>query len=110
LTAPKWAEVPMLFGSMPWLGFTVALTLFCTLGAFTIMNTWQPRITATEAGLIYCLEPLFASCLALFLPALFARWAGFAYPNETLTANLLLGGGLITAANLLIQLKPLPRS
>jgi drug/metabolite transporter (DMT)-like permease len=110
LTAPKWAEVPMLFASMPWLGFTVALTLFCTLGAFTIMNTWQPRITATEAGLIYCLEPLFASCLALFLPALFARWAGFAYPNETLTANLLLGGGLITAANLLIQLKPLPKS
>ena len=110
LTAPKWAEVPILCASMPWLGFTAALTVFCTVGAFTIMNTWQPRITATEAGLIYCLEPLFASCLALFLPALFARWAGFAYPNETLTANLLLGGGLITAANLLIQLKPLPRS
>ena len=110
LTAPKWAEVPILFASMPWLGFTAALTVFCTVGAFTLMNTWQPRITATEAGLIYCLEPLFASCLALFLPALFARWAGFAYPNETLTANLLLGGGLITAANLLIQLKPLPRS
>jgi drug/metabolite transporter (DMT)-like permease len=110
-TAPRLAEVPMLFASTPWLGFTLLLTLFCTVGAFILMNTWQPRITATEAGLIYCLEPLFASSLALFLPSLFARWAGFAYANETLTANLLLGGGLITAANLLVQLKPLsPRS
>ncbi len=107
-TAPHLTGIPVLFGSLPWLAFTMALTLFCTVGAFTIMNTWQPRITATEAGLVYCLEPLFASCLALFLPGLFARWAGFAYPNETLTANLLIGGGLITAANLLIQLKPLP--
>ncbi len=106
---PRLADIPVLLSSAPWLGFTVALTLFCTVGAFTIMNTWQPRITATEAGLVYCLEPLFASCLALFLPSLFARWAGFAYPNETLTANLLLGGGLITAANLLIQLRPLAR-
>jgi drug/metabolite transporter (DMT)-like permease len=105
-TAPRLSGIPVLFVSLPWLGFTMALTLFCTLGAFTIMNTWQPRITATEAGLIYCLEPLFASCLALFLPGLFARWAGFVYPNETLTANLLIGGGLITAANLLIQLRP----
>jgi drug/metabolite transporter (DMT)-like permease len=109
-TAPRLAEIPLLFASVPWIGFTAALTLFCTVGAFTIMNTWQPRITATEAGLIYCLEPLFASCLALFLPNLFARWAGFVYPNETLTANLLVGGGLITAANLLIQVRPLPKS
>ena len=108
LTAPKWSAVPVLFTSLPWLGFTAALTLFCTVGAFTIMNTWQPRITATEAGLIYCLEPLFASGMALFLPGLFSHWAGFAYSNETLTANLLVGGGLITAANVLIQLKPLP--
>jgi drug/metabolite transporter (DMT)-like permease len=110
LTAPKWAAVPVLFTSVPWLGFTVALTLFCTVGAFTIMNAWQPRITATEAGLIYCLEPLFASWMALSLPGLFSRWAGFAYPNETLTTHLLVGGGLITAANVLIQLKPLPKS
>jgi hypothetical protein len=107
LTVPRWADLPVLYTSVPWLGFTVALTLFCTVGAFTIMNTWQPVITATEAGLIYCLEPLFASWMALFLPDLFSRWAGFSYPNETLTAHLLLGGGLITAANVLIQLKPL---
>jgi len=109
LTAPRLAEVPMLFASIPWLGFTAALTLFCTVGAFTIMNTWQPRITATEAGLIYCLEPLFASWMALILPGILSRWAGIAYPNETITAHLLIGGGLVTAANVLIQLKPLPK-
>jgi drug/metabolite transporter (DMT)-like permease len=107
-TAPHLSEIPVLFVSLPWLGFTAALTLFCTVGAFTLMNTWQPKITATEAGLVYCLEPVFASCLALFLPNLFALWAGLVYPNETLTLNLLIGGGLITAANLLIQLRPLP--
>lgn len=106
---PRVAEVPVLFTSAPWLGLTVLLTLFCTVGAFTLMNTWQPRITATEAGLIYCLEPLFASVLALFLPGWFSVWAGFTYPNERVTVHLLIGGGLITAANVLIQLKPLPK-
>jgi hypothetical protein len=33
-------------------------------------------------------------------------WGGFSYPNERLTWHLLLGGGLITAANVLLQLKP----
>jgi hypothetical protein len=71
------------------------------------MNSWQPKITATEAGLIYCIEPVFGSIMALFLPAWFSLWAGIGYPNETATVSLLIGGGLITGANLLIQLKPL---
>jgi hypothetical protein len=70
------------------------------------MNTWQTKITATEAGLIYCLEPVFASLLVLFLPAWLAGRGAFVYPNEVAGANLLIGGGLITAANVLIQLKP----
>lgn len=70
------------------------------------MNAWQPKISTTEAGLIYCIEPIFASIMALFLPAWFSQWAGFAYPNETATWMLLIGGGLITAANVLIQLRP----
>jgi drug/metabolite transporter (DMT)-like permease len=93
------------FMSGPWLLFLGLLTLFCTLGAFTLMNRWQPQITATEAGLIYCLEPVFTSVMALFLPGLFSRWAGFDYANETLTWQLLAGGGLITLANALLQLR-----
>ena len=105
--APHVTDLPVLLGSGPWLGFTVALTLFCTVGAFTLMNKWQPRITAPEAGLIYCLEPLFASVMALVLPGWFSGWAGFTYANESVTFQLLVGGGLITAANVLVQLKPL---
>jgi drug/metabolite transporter (DMT)-like permease len=92
--------------SPEWLGLTIVLTLVCTLGAYGLMNTWQPKITATEAGLIYCVEPVFGSVMALFLPALFSVWVGINYPNETATWTLLIGGGLITAANILIQLKP----
>jgi drug/metabolite transporter (DMT)-like permease len=94
--------------SPAWLSLTAVLTVFCTLGAYLIMNTWQPKITATEAGLIYCVEPVFGSAMALFLPGLFSLWTGINYPNELATLNLLLGGGLITAANVLIQLNPPP--
>ncbi len=103
ILAPHAGDVPRLFVSGSWLGLTLLLTGFCTVAAFTLMNTWQPKISATEAGLIYCLEPVFASVLALFLPGWFSAWAGFAYPNETVTSRLLLGGALITGANVLIQ-------
>jgi len=108
-TAPHLADLATPWLSGPWLAYTGLLTLFCTLGSFILMNTWQPKITATEAGLIYCVEPVFASIMALFLPAMFAAWGGFTYANEHLTWHLLVGGGLITLANVLIQLKPPPK-
>ncbi|MBS0663849.1 MAG: DMT family transporter [Verrucomicrobia bacterium] len=89
-----------------WLGLTALLTLLCTLGSFTIMNVYQPRITATEAGLLYCAEPLFTALMALFLPAWFAAWGGFVYANETVSVHLVIGGGLITLANVIVQLRP----
>jgi hypothetical protein len=70
------------------------------------MNKWQPFISTTEAGLLYCSEPVFTSLLALFVPAWFSQWGGLNYPNELASFNLLLGGGLITLANVLIQLQP----
>lgn len=104
-TAPGAAALAAPWASWSWLGFTGTLAVFCTVGAYTIMNRWQPVITATEAGMIYCVEPVFASVMALFLPALFSGWAGFDYPNERVTWHLLLGGGLIMLANVLIQLR-----
>jgi len=106
LTAPEPAAVLVPWTNAPWLVFTLLLTLFCTVGSFTLMNKWQPSITATEAGLIYCTEPIFTSVMALFLPTLFSAWAGFNYANETITWHLLVGGALITSANILIQLRP----
>ena len=52
-----------------------------------------------------------AACgiLLLILPALLSAWAGIHYPNETATWTLLVGGGLITVANVLLQLRPPPK-
>ncbi|HTL67880.1 MAG TPA: EamA family transporter [Lacunisphaera sp.] len=105
-TAPRPSALLVPWASTPWLGFTALLTVFCTLGSFLIMNRWQPKITATEAGLIYCIEPVFASVMALFLPGWFSAWARFDYANETVTWHLLAGGGLITLANVWLQFTP----
>lgn len=109
-TTPNLGALAVPWTNSAWVGLTLTLTFFCTLGAFSLMNTWQPKITATEAGLIYCVEPIFGSLMALFLPAWFSAWAGIGYQNEHLTWTLIGGGGLITLANLLIQLKPPQRA
>jgi drug/metabolite transporter (DMT)-like permease len=80
----------------------------CTFGGYLLMNRWQPEVSATQAGLIYCAEPVFVSLLVLFLPEWLAGFAGVVYPNESLTWRLLLGGGLITAANIALTLAPPP--
>ncbi|HYP16973.1 MAG TPA: hypothetical protein VEQ65_07150, partial [Opitutus sp.] len=59
ITAPAASDLLVPWSSPTWLGLTFGLTVFCTVGAFTLMNTYQPKITATEAGLIYCVEPVF---------------------------------------------------
>lgn len=108
-TMPNADAVVALCSSPAWAGLTLLLTGFCTLAAFIIMNRWQPKITAIEAGLIYCVEPIFGSLFALWLPALYSRWGGIDYANETATWSLLIGGGLITLANLLLNLWPVRR-
>jgi drug/metabolite transporter (DMT)-like permease len=66
--------------------------LFPTVLAFLWMNTYQPRVSAGRAALIYLLEPVFS--------AAYSVWAG----QDTVTQRLLLGGGLILAGNLLVEL------
>jgi drug/metabolite transporter (DMT)-like permease len=102
-TAPSAAACLRVFATPATVAFQAVLVVFCTLGAYTLMNRWQPFVTSTEAGLIYCLEPVLASLLALGLPFWLSRWAGIDYANEHLTQRLLGGGGLITAANILLQ-------
>lgn len=99
---PHATDLARLAASPAWLGYTLLLTGPCTLFCFTVMNAWQPKITASEAGLIYTLEPVSTSVLALFLPAWLSVWAGIEYANETLTWNLIVGGLLIAAANVLV--------
>jgi len=104
-TAPNAHALLAPWTSPAWAGLTLLLATVCTVAPFTIMTTWQPKIPAIEAGLLYCTEPIFASLLALFLPALFSRWADITYANESATVDLLVGGALITVANALIQLR-----
>jgi len=101
-SAPNPAAVFEVFNSAPAAGMTLYMTLFCTLAACLLMNHFQKEVTSTHASLIYGTEPLFAGVCALFLPGALSALAGVDYPNETLTAKLLVGGGLIAAANALV--------
>ena len=105
LTAPTPRAMLAAYQSGHVLVLVGALTLACTLTAYSLMNYWQPHVSATEAGLIYCVEPIFTSVFATALPGWFSAFAGINYANETMTRNLLVGGGLITVANVLIQIE-----
>jgi drug/metabolite transporter (DMT)-like permease len=106
--APSAGALASPWASPAWLLLTLMLAGFCTVGAFLLMARWQPVLTSTEAGLMYCFEPIFGALFALGLPALFSRWSGISYPNENATVGLVVGGGLITIANLVVQRQPAP--
>jgi drug/metabolite transporter (DMT)-like permease len=105
IAAPSPRALLLPWTSPAWVGLTVILGIFCSLAAFLLIAIWQPKVSATEAGLIYCFEPVFAALLALFLPGLVSSWAGVSYPNEHATLSLLTGGGLITLANVWVQVR-----
>jgi len=105
-TAPSLGALMVPWTSGTWLALTLVLAVVCTVGAYFLMNTWQPKITAIEAGLVYCVEPIFGTVMAWYLPAIISTWAGIHYANESASWMLFVGGGLITAANVLIQLRP----
>ncbi len=100
------SDVRAIAANGPMAGLFIAITLTCSIFAFIMMNRWQPHVDATTAGIVYCAEPLFATAFALFLPAMLAPWLGVHYANEQFTSHLVIGGALITAANILISLKP----
>lgn len=104
ITAPT--PTALLDAGASWsaLALVFILAAFCSLGAYLLMNHWQPRVSAVEAGMIYTTEPVFTAFYALFLPVWISRIAGMDYANESLTGSLLVGGALIVAANMLMQL------
>jgi len=94
------------FGTPAIWTLTLALVLLCTVFNFLVMNAWQRCVSATEAGLIYSIEPVIATVLAAFLPGWISRFASVGYPNETLTWSLFVGGGLIVGATVLVATEP----
>jgi len=101
------AAAPLDFGlfthSVPLWLLLVVLALASTLMPFVLMNRYQPHVSASEAGVIYGAEPVLASVLALFLPAILSSLAGIVYDNERLTLRLLLGALLVTFAAILVR-------
>jgi len=95
-----------IYASPAVLVLTTLLAVVCTVYSYYTMTHWQPRVTSTQAGLIYAIEPVFASAWALFLPGWFSGFAGIAYANERLSWQLFAGGGLILVANLLLIARP----
>lgn len=98
-SVPAWVDVfsaPAAFGGL------VVLALLSTLGAFFLMNHFQKRVTASEAGIVYSIESVWASLAALFLPAWLSQWFRISYPNEALSAELISGGILILIGNVVL--------
>ena len=102
VTAPHPLDVIASARSFSVFTLVIILALVCTVGAYLLMNTWQRHVTSTQAGLIYTTEPVFTAWYALFLPGMLAGLMGHPYANETLTSQLLIGGGLILLANFIV--------
>lgn len=75
----------------------VYLALAAGLGALIVQSWAQARIDAARAVVIMALEPVFS--------ALFAVTLG----GETLTWRIVVGGGLILSASLIVELAPVLR-
>jgi len=107
--APIWAQREAVLGPwMSWLGAVLQtpgllldvalLTLLCTVLAYHWMTTYQPRVPASRAALVYLIEPLFAATFSV------------AWGYDAITLRLILGGGLILGGNFLVELPAwLPR-
>ena len=108
LAAPRPSAMLEAAASIPAIVLLLGLALFCSVGAFILMNTWQRHVSATEAGLIYTTEPVFAAIYALFLPIPLAAFWGTVYANEAPGLRMTLGGGLIVAANAWMQWRRKP--
>ena len=79
--------VPAVFLSI---GF---VALFCTALGFQMQMHWQPRTTATAAGVIYTTEPVFGALFAMLLL------------HERLSIKAWMGAGLILSGMLVAELR-----
>ncbi len=75
------------------------LCVFPSLIAFSLMNRFQPLVTASQAAVIYTLEPLCASAWAMVVPGVLSVLCSVAYSNEEFTIGLAIGGAMVLSAN-----------
>jgi drug/metabolite transporter (DMT)-like permease len=89
--APWGAWIVEAAGRPDWSLSLALLALFPTVLAFHWMNAYQPRVPAARAALLYLLEPLWATFLAIL--------CGY----DTWTGALLLGGALVLLGNVVAE-------
>jgi drug/metabolite transporter (DMT)-like permease len=68
------------------------LTLLSTVLATHLMSTYQPRVSASRAALIYLLEPVLAAALSIVMGL------------DSISGRLLLGGAFILSGNAIVEL------
>lgn len=111
MLALHWVEMPggSMMHASDWLQLTsnrgyilslLILASLCSVISFGLMNRFQPHVSASQAAVIYSLEPVFASTWALFLPGWLSRWTGMNHENEVWTWSLIAGGAMILIANI----------
>ncbi len=105
ITMPSAAHLVLIYNTPATIGCLVMLTIICTIGGMMLMYAFQRDVGAITASITYSFEPVFACVFAFFLPNLLSMWSGIKYLNEVVTTSLLVGGALILAANIVIQLK-----
>jgi drug/metabolite transporter (DMT)-like permease len=106
LLAPEPAAIITALSAPNALWLIFSLSILCSVIAYGLMNRWQPHLSPVQAGLTYSMEPVFTAGFALFLPAMVGAWLGADLTNETITSDMIIGGILITLANLLILRYP----
>lgn len=72
----------------------LSTTLFSSVLAFHLMNRHQPNLAPSVAGVVYCLEPVFATLWSVLLG------------GEEFRRSLFIGGGLILSGVLLAAWRP----
>ncbi|HEY3322371.1 MAG TPA: DMT family transporter [Planctomycetota bacterium] len=92
----KAALFPALFGHLLFSGAMFTLTVFSSVLALHLMNTYQPRISPATASVVYCLEPV---CATLF---------SLAVGTEQAKLAIFVGGATIIAAVLMVALRKEP--
>jgi drug/metabolite transporter (DMT)-like permease len=90
----------------PFLALTTVTSLFCSVLAFSLMNTYQPEVSPAQAASIYTLEPVFATLWAMWLPGVLSPLIGLDYPSERADPMLVLGGSLIVLGNVVSLAAP----